>query len=102
MAKMSLYIPEWSEVESARPCTAAGSRWVFEIIFRLQATGTKHSKHKSSSSVSQRDKGNPLSSKDDKVARAFIEKYWENIVEKWVNFFVYKKRVRCTDIKNKL
>ena len=35
-------------------------------------------------------------------ARAFIEKYWENIVDKWVSFFVYKKRVRCTDIKKKL
>lgn len=52
--------------------------------------------------IRQCDKGNPLSSKDDKVARAFIEKYWENIVDKWVNFFVYKKRVRCTDIKKKL
>ena len=52
--------------------------------------------------IRQRDKGNPLSSKDDEVARAFIEKYWENIVDKWVNFFVYKKRVRCTDIKNKI
>lgn len=45
---------------------------------------------------------NPLSSKDDKTARLFIEKYWQNIIDKWVNFFVYKKRVRCTDIKTKL
>ena len=52
--------------------------------------------------IRQRDKGNPLSPKDDKEARAFIEKYWENIVDKWVNFFVYKKRVRCTDIKTKI
>ena len=52
--------------------------------------------------VRSRNKGNPLSAKDDKVAREFIDKYWPNIVEKWVNFFVYKKRVRCTDIKTRL
>lgn len=52
--------------------------------------------------IRSRHKGNPLSSKDDKTARLFIEKYWQNIIDKWVNFFVYKKRVRCTDIKTKL
>lgn len=52
--------------------------------------------------IRTRDKGNPLSSKDEKIAREFVEKYWQNIVDKWVNFFVYKKRVRCTDIKTKL
>jgi hypothetical protein len=52
--------------------------------------------------IRRRDKGNPLSSKDEKIAIEFIQKYWENIVEKWINFFVYKKRVRCTDIKTKL
>ena len=52
--------------------------------------------------IKKRDKGLPLSSKNEKIAVSFIEKYWENIVNKWVNFFVYKKRVRCTDIKTKL
>ena len=52
--------------------------------------------------IKSRNKGNPLSPKDDKVAREFIEHYWPNIVEKWINFFVYKKRIRCTDIKKKL
>ncbi len=52
--------------------------------------------------IKGRDKGCPLTPKDDKVAREFIEHYWQNIVEKWINFFVYKKRVRCTDIKKKL
>ena len=52
--------------------------------------------------IKTRDKGNPLSSKDEKIAREFIEKYWKNIIEKWVNFFVLKKRVRCVDIKTKL
>lgn len=52
--------------------------------------------------IRRRDKGNPLSSKDEKVAEEFINKYWRNIADKWVNFFVYKKRIRCTDIKKKL
>ncbi len=52
--------------------------------------------------IERRDKGNPLSSKDEKEAMAFVQKYWRNIAEKWVNFFVYKKRVRCTDIKKKI
>lgn len=52
--------------------------------------------------IRRRDKGNPLSGKDEKIAVEFIQKYWENIVEKWIKFFVYKKRVRCTDIKTKL
>jgi hypothetical protein len=37
--------------------------------------------------IRRRDKGNPLSSKDEKIAIEFIQKYWENIVEKWINFF---------------
>lgn len=52
--------------------------------------------------IRSRDKGNPLGPKDDKTARAFITKYWQNIVEKWINFFVYKRRIRCTDIKKKI
>lgn len=44
----------------------------------------------------------PLSSKDKKVAEAFIRKYHKNIIEKWVNFFVKKQAVRSTNIKTKL
>ena len=50
----------------------------------------------------KRHKGKPLTGKDEKTAIEFIEKYWKEIVDKWVSFFVYKKRVRCTDIKTKL
>ena len=50
----------------------------------------------------KRDNGNPLSSKDEAVAIAFIRKYWKGIVDKWVNLFVYNARVRCTEIKTKL
>ena len=52
--------------------------------------------------IKKRDKGDPLSSKDEKIAESFVRKYWQNIVEKWISFFIYKKRVRCTDIKTKI
>ncbi len=44
----------------------------------------------------------PLSVKDKKVAEEFIRKYYKNIIEKWVNFFVKKQAVRSTNIKTKL
>lgn len=44
----------------------------------------------------------PLSEKDIAVAEEFVRKYYKNIVEKWVNFFVYKKRVRSTKITKKI
>ena len=44
----------------------------------------------------------PLSEKDAATAEAFVRKYYKNIVEKWVNFFIYKKRVRPTKITKKL
>ena len=43
-----------------------------------------------------------LSEKDAKTAEAFILKYEKNIIEKWINFFVLRKQIRCTTIKNKL
>ena len=44
----------------------------------------------------------PLSEKDATVAEEFIRAYYRNIVEKWMNFFVLKKRVRCTQINKKI
>lgn len=44
----------------------------------------------------------PLDAKDTAVAEAFVRRYYKNIVEKWVNFFIYKKRVRSTKITKKL
>lgn len=32
----------------------------------------------------------------------FINKYWQRIVEKWIDFFVMKKVVKTTYIKEKL
>lgn len=44
----------------------------------------------------------PLDPKDAKVAAEFIGKYWQSIVEKWIDFFVMKKVVKTTHIKEKL
>ena len=44
----------------------------------------------------------PLNSKDEKTAKAFVTEYSQNIIRKWINFFVMKKRVTCTTIKTRL
>lgn len=44
----------------------------------------------------------PLSSKDAQTAEAFVAKYYKNIVEKWIKFFVLKKAVRSTKITKKI
>ena len=44
----------------------------------------------------------PLSEKDAATAEAFVKKYYKNIVDKLVNFFIYKKRIRSTKITKKL
>jgi len=44
----------------------------------------------------------PLDSQDEKVAYEFINKYWQRIVKKWIDFFVMKKVVKTTYIKKKL
>lgn len=44
----------------------------------------------------------PLPAKDEKVAIAFIGKYYKNIVEKWMKVFVMKQNVRTTHIRQKI
>lgn len=44
----------------------------------------------------------PLSDKDLAIAESFVNKYYKNIVEKWVNFFIFKKRIRSTKITKKI
>lgn len=44
----------------------------------------------------------PLSTKDLKVAEEFVRVYANKIVDKWVNFFVRKKRVVCTNVKKRI
>ena len=44
----------------------------------------------------------PLDAQDEKVAVEFINKYWQRIVKKWIDFFVMKKVVRTTHIKERM
>ncbi len=44
----------------------------------------------------------PLNSQDEKIAILFISKYWQQIVKKWIDFFVMKKVVKTTHIKEKM
>ena len=48
-------------------------------------------------------KGYPLlPSKDAAIAEQFIMAYYQQIIQKWVDYFVMKKQVNCTEIKTKL
>ena len=44
----------------------------------------------------------PLTSKDQRVAEQFVRQYANNIIDKWTNYFIKKKRVVCTTIKKRL
>ena len=44
----------------------------------------------------------PLSSKDLNEAVKFVKKYHEGIVEKWTDFFVRNKKVKCEVINQKI
>ena len=44
----------------------------------------------------------PLSSKEQRLAERFVRQYADNIIDKWTNYFVRKKRVVCTTIKKRL
>jgi len=44
----------------------------------------------------------PLQEKEKRTAEEFIQKYYRNIIEKWVKFFVLKQSIRSTNIKKKL
>lgn len=43
-----------------------------------------------------------LSNKDAAIAEQFIMTYYQQIIQKWVDYFVMKKPVNCTEIKTKL
>lgn len=44
----------------------------------------------------------PLKGKDEHTALKFIEKYAENIINKWINYFILKNKIRKTIIKIKI
>ncbi len=54
--------------------------------------------------VRKRYKNNkePLPPNEEKTAILFINKYANNIIDKWIKFFVLNKQVRSTSIKKKL
>ena len=52
--------------------------------------------------VREKKGAEPLSDKDKRTAEAFIRKYYKNIIDKWVKFFVLKQSVRSTNIKKKI
>ena len=52
--------------------------------------------------VRERKGTEPLVEKDKRTAEEFIRKYYKNIIEKWVKFFVLKQAIRSTTIKKKL
>lgn len=43
-----------------------------------------------------------MDEKDAAIVESFVSAYYKKIVEKWVNFFIYKKRIRSTKITKKL
>ena len=71
-----------------------GHEAIFEIILE---NGELVEIHKRNS-----NKIPPLSEKDISTAEAFVKKYYKNIVDKWVNLFIYKKRIRSTKITKKI
>lgn len=44
----------------------------------------------------------PLDNDDARVAKEFITKFWKQIVEKWIDFFVMKKVIKTTKINKKI
>ena len=72
----------------------SGCQTVFELILmdgELQEIRTRS------------EAGYPLlNEKDTHTAEDFIRAYYKNIIDKWINFFVLKKRVRCTQITKKI
>ena len=69
-----------------------------ETVFEILLQGSELSELK----IRKSNKMTPLSDKDQAIAEAFVRKYYKNIVEKWVNFFIYKKKVRVTKITKRI
>ena len=52
--------------------------------------------------VREKKGAEPLPEKDKRTAEEFIRKYYRNIIDKWVKFFVLKQAIRSTNIKKKI
>ncbi len=44
----------------------------------------------------------PLTTSEAETAEKFIRKYAQNIVDKWIKFFVLKQQIRSTNITKKI
>ena len=44
----------------------------------------------------------PLSQKEIKEFKHFVYKFKENIVQKWIDYFVYHKSIECIKIEGKV
>lgn len=74
--------------------TKNGQEIVFEILLQNGALCKIVRLHS--------NKACPMDEKDAAIAESFVSAYYKKIVEKWVNFFIYKKRIRSTKITKKL
>jgi len=69
----------------------------FQSIFELIIEDGKLS----TINVKNKDGYKPLPSKDITVIKGFIDYYHDEIVQKWIEFFVLRKKVSCTNITTK-
>ncbi len=72
----------------------SGKQSIFEIILQDGELVAVRVREKSGEE--------PLTAKEKQTAEKFIRKYWKNIVNKWIRFFVMKQVIKSTNIKTKL
>ena len=72
----------------------SGRQTVFELI--LSDGNLIEIRRRKESGYEMLDEGDAIQ------AEKFIKAYYKNIIDKWMNFFVLKKRVRCTLVTKKV
>ncbi len=45
---------------------------------------------------------NPLDAKNEKKLRVLVEKYRDDIIRKWVDYFIYSKKIKVEKIESKI
>ncbi len=75
-------------------CNARSKESVFDLIMMDGALVEVR--------VREKKGAEPLPEKDKRTAEEFIRKYYKNIIDKWVKFFVLKQAIRSTNIKKKI
>ena len=71
-----------------------GKESIFDLIMMNGELAEIHAREKHGA--------DPLLEKDKRIAEEFIRKYYKNIIDKWVKFFVLKQSIRCTNIRKRL